>query len=83
MKTLEQIKDEVAKEIHYDSWGDRLAANALGIDGIDDDLINKVAIRYATESLKEAAKRVHLGYLSDIRKKDAIQPILSLVNELK
>lgn len=50
MKTLEQIKEEYAKELGYSSW------NAIGYDANYSKRTDEVARRYATECAKESLR---------------------------
>lgn len=65
MKTLEQIKNEVAVEREYDSWGEI----PWGYETEGDDIINEVAKRYAKEvaraSLKNAAENATISPTKD------------------
>lgn len=51
MKTLEEIKDEVAQEHGWKNW-----SSCYGEDGITNSIINEVAKRYAKEVAREALK---------------------------
>ena len=79
MKTLQTIKNEVAKEEGYENWNE---ATGL-VDGDTDTciieeygLVDKVAKRYAAQALKEASERVSFGGANR-------NMILDLINELK
>ena len=67
MKTLEEIKNEVAKEIGYDSWNDFTFWNSRNIVSIE-RLMNDVAKRYAKEvaiaSLEKASENAKLKTFS-------------------
>lgn len=51
MKTLEEIKDEVAQEYGWKNW-----SSCYGEDGITNSIINEVAKRYAKEVAMQALK---------------------------
>lgn len=55
MKTLEEIKEEYAKELGWNGWGD-LLLNAGGTRQILDRDYNEAAKRYAKEVAREALK---------------------------
>ncbi|MVW93668.1 hypothetical protein FCL53_17030 [Elizabethkingia meningoseptica] len=61
MKTLDQIKDEVAKEFGYSSF-----ENSIFYGEIDIRIIDEVAKRYAREvaqaSLEKAAENANIKY---------------------
>ncbi|MDV3508983.1 hypothetical protein CMU89_16975 [Elizabethkingia anophelis] len=62
MKTLEQIKDEVAEEHVSSSWNDMM----FRYGGVGDVIIDKVVHRYAREvaqaSLEKAAENARMKY---------------------
>ena len=49
MKTLEEIKDEVAQEYGWKNW-----SSCYGEDGITNSIINEVSKHYAKEVAREA-----------------------------
>lgn len=57
MKTIQEIRDEVAKEIGFKNW-----VNMIHIyDGVTTSVTDAVAKRYAEEALKEAHSRIMSG----------------------
>lgn len=52
MKNLEQIKEEYAKELAYESWWE-LSQSIPGVEACD-IVVDEIAKRYATEYAKEA-----------------------------
>lgn len=71
MKTLSEIKNGIAYNRGYLSWENLLSGERYS----EGYYIEEIAIAYATEALKEAAKK---GRLSRIK-----LDILDLINELK
>ena len=68
MKTLEEIKNEVAIEKAYDSWNEITFFNNRNVVFIE-LLMNEVAKRYAKEvaiaSLEKASKKAKVKYTLD------------------
>ncbi|HEY9363867.1 MAG TPA: hypothetical protein VIQ00_11430 [Chitinophagaceae bacterium] len=96
MKTLQDIKDEVAKE-NGTEWNELLSDYGDNSDDIQ-DYTDEVAKRYAEEALREAAERSRFIYydydtnektFSELRQagKDCYQidkdVILNIIKELK
>lgn len=78
MKTIKEIKDEVAKENGWEDW-DQLSYR----ETIGDWWIHKVAEKYAEEVIKECADRAtaYLGF--DDKPTVSKKSILDIINELK
>lgn len=51
MKTLQEIKDEVAQEAGYDSWGDVLNYEVISTHD-EEELVNQIAKRYALQAIE-------------------------------
>ena len=77
MKTLQQIKDGVAKE-HGTEWNELMSDRGGNPDDIQ-DYTDEVAKRYAEEVIKEAASKC----IEDGNPISAKYYILDIVNELK
>lgn len=84
MSKLQEIKNEVAQEWGHTDWNDfgESFKHRLGSAHAErDDVMTEIARRYAQavaeDALKRAAERVPLGVLSDNRKHEARQSILS------
>lgn len=83
MKTLDQIKDDLAHEYGFKTWRDMYLYTLISAD----KLIDEVAKRYAAEAIQEAADRARTKktgnsgsyYDASVDK----QSILNLINELK
>lgn len=87
MKTLLNVKDEVAQDFTYGNWDD-----AYRWDGITNSMIDEVAKRYAAEAIKGFAKCIkrvvtqegeHREWLIDIEKCNKFLKDYNLINELK
>lgn len=82
MKTLQEIKDEVAYYHDYKNW-----AEVDGDFGRNDYfMIDEVAKRYAEEALKEAAERAPWAgdcEVSKVCKSKIESSILNIIKELK
>lgn len=52
MKSLHEIKEEVAKEFHFINW-----KTLYDVDGISNVIIDEIAKRYANECVGEYSKR--------------------------
>lgn len=82
MKTLLNVKDEVAQEFGYGDWDESYLW-----DDVTNSMIDEVAKRYAAEAIQEAADRARTKktgnsgsyYDASVDK----QSILNLINELK
>jgi hypothetical protein len=78
MKTIQELQDEYAKDLGFTDW--KLLINNANIVSRD---VRIIAKRYAEESIRECAKIVKLGLLSEQRKSEAKQSILNTIKELK
>lgn len=79
MKTINEIKDEVAMDHGYKDF----YTMQFPYDMVCEEDINEIAKRYAEEALKEAANCVS-GWPSKPKTESEIEEsILSLINELK
>lgn len=77
MKTLQEIKDEVAKDFDYASF-----TTLYNLDEVSNAVIDELMQRYAIEALKEASKRVS-GWPSHTKTESEIEDdILNIINEL-
>lgn len=90
MKTLSEIKDEVAVKNEYADWAqiDMTDNSDCECDAIKAMMLDEVAKRYAKEAIKEAAEKAQLKY--DGRDTDYCcgysvdtSSILKLIKELK
>ncbi len=87
MKTLSQIKDEVAKESGYKTW-DLLHYAFAGFGAQIELFSDKVAKRYAEEAIKVCAERAiaSVDDNNNFFNQNAIvdkQSILNIIKELK
>ncbi|MDV3882956.1 hypothetical protein CMU04_06445 [Elizabethkingia anophelis] len=63
MKTLEQIKDEVAKKHHYGYWVDLVSQNdVFTIDRYHNEVTELYAREVAQASLEKAAENARMKY---------------------
>ena len=81
MKTLSEIKDEVAVNNEYADWAqiDMTENSDIECDAIKATMLDEVAKRYAEEAIKECAK------IAILKQEDKSygESILSLIKELK
>lgn len=80
MKTLNEVKDEVARSYGF-TWEE-----ILNIDLIVDQMVTKVAKRYAEEAIKECAERAKAYNQVPRAYSDAAvdkESIMDVIQELK
>ena len=78
MKTITEIKDEIAKSEGFRDWRNYY----LYCSASTDEVISMIAIAFAAEALKEASERANLepnGMALQVDK----QSILDIIEELK
>ncbi len=88
MKTLSEIKDEVAVNNEYADWCqiDMTENSDLECEAIKATMLDEVAKRYAEEALKEAAERAPWAgdcEVSKVCKSKIESSILNIIKELK
>lgn len=74
MKTITNIKDEVAKEYDFANW-----VTIYNLDEVSNIVIDTVAKEYAREALRDAADIVHANY--DKSKLDLQVMILAIADK--
>lgn len=88
MKTLQNVKEDLAHEYGFKSWRDMYLYTLMSAD----ELIDEVAKRYAAEAIKGFAQCItqivgpegkHKGWLVDVAKGDKFLKDNNLINELK
>lgn len=77
MKTLLNVKDEVAQEFGYGDWDESYLW-----DDVTNSMIDEVAKRYAAEVAGEVTL-ICEEHSTGLHKEDALAITLNLINELK